>query len=181
MLIVRDLRCFFCQKKYVPCEMAVGCREGTLVDWRRVRWWTGGGHFGGLGEGSLVDWERARWWTGREFFGGLGEGTLVDWWRARWWTGREFVGGLGEGTLVDWKLPLDNIALSLLIIMEKKLKTKHKRIVTWRKPDTACNFQTTKSYNFDGLFLQNYFIPHLCVCVRSRARARARNPLSNSE
>jgi hypothetical protein len=59
-----------------------------------------------------------------------------------------------EGTLVDWRLPLDDIALSLNIITERKLKMKRIRIVTWGKTDNACNFRTSKSYNFNGLFLQ---------------------------
>jgi hypothetical protein len=59
-----------------------------------------------------------------------------------------------EGTLVDWKLLFDDTALSLNIITERKLKIRRIRIVTWGKSDSACNFRTSKSYNFNGLFLQ---------------------------
>jgi hypothetical protein len=45
--------------------------------------------------------------------------------------------------------------LLLHIISERKLKIKRTKILRWKKSENVCNFQTSKSYNFNGLLLQS--------------------------
>jgi hypothetical protein len=55
---------------------------------------------------------------------------------------------------VDWRLPMDDVALSLNIITERNLKIKRRRILKWKRSDSAVsNFQTPKYFKFNGSFL----------------------------
>ena len=63
--------------------------------------------------------------------------------------------GLSGGYVGGLEVAIGRHCLSSHIITERKLKIKHIRIVTWSKSENAYNFQTSKSYHFNGLFLQS--------------------------